>query len=82
MRQKYPQLSKLAQIFLIIPVSTADCERGFSAMAGVKTKTKSNEKSTLNHCLRIPIEGPPILEFDFEKVINSWKEQGHRRLIL
>ena len=35
-----------------------------------------------NHCLRILIEGPPIEEFDFDKVLNPWKEHGHRRLIL
>ena len=83
MHQMYPQLSKLAQICLIIPVSTADCERGFSAMARVKTKLRNQMKNfTLNHCLRILIEGPPIQEFDFEKVLNSWKEHGHRRQIL
>ena len=83
MHQMYPELTKLAQICLIIPVSTADCERGFSAMARVKTKLRNQMKnSTLNHSLRILIEGPPIEEFDFEKVLNTWKEHGHRRLIL
>ena len=83
MHQMYPELSKLAQICLIIPVSTVDCERGFSAMARVKTKLRNQMKnSTLNHCLRILIEGPPIEEFDFEKVLNSWKEHGHRHLLL
>ena len=48
----YPQLLKLAQICLILPVSTADCERGFSAMVRVKSKLR-NEMSnkTLNCCL-------------------------------
>ena len=83
MHQMYPELSKLAQICLIIPVSTGDCERGFSAMVRVKTKLWNQMKnSTLNHCLRILIEGPHIEEFDFEKVLNSWKEHGHRCLIL
>ena len=82
MRQMYPELSKLAQICLIIPVSTVDCERGLSTMALVKMKLRNQMKnSTLNHCLRILIEGPPIEEFDFEKVLNSWKEHGHRRLL-
>ena len=84
MHQMYPQLSKLTQICIIIPVRTADCERGLvSAMARVKTKLRNEMKnSTLNHCLRILIEGPHIQEFDFEKVLNSWKKHGHRRLIL
>ena len=83
LHQMYPELSKLAQICLVIPVSTADCERGFSAMARVKTKLRNQMKnSTLNHCLRILIEGPPIETFDFEKVLDTWKKHGHRRLIL
>ena len=39
----YPCLSKLAGIALTLPVSTADCERGFSTM---NTNTR---KSTQNH---------------------------------
>ena len=34
----YPTLSKLASIALIVPVSTADCERGFSTMNRIKTR--------------------------------------------
>ena len=66
LQQMYPLLHKLAQICLIIPVSTADCEQGFSAMRRVKTKLRNQMKnSTFNHCLRIFIVGPPIAEFDF-----------------
>ena len=83
LQQMYPQLYKLAQICLIIPVSTADCERGFSAMGRVKTKLRNQMKnSTLNHCLRIVIEGPPVADFDFEQTLDSWKEHGHRRVML
>ena len=33
----FPNLSKLAAIGLVIPMSTADCERGFSVLGRIKT---------------------------------------------
>ena len=64
----YPQLLKVAQICLVVPVSTADCERGFSAMVRVKSKLrKQMSNKTLNYCLRILIEGPEMEHFDFVK---------------
>ena len=33
----YPNLSKLAQICLVLPIGTADCERGFSTMKRIKS---------------------------------------------
>ena len=38
----YPTLSKLASIALIVPVSTADCERGFLTMNRIKTDPKDD----------------------------------------
>ena len=32
----------------------------------------------LNQCFRILIEGPPTEKFNFNKVLNNWKE-GHRQ---
>ena len=79
----YPQLLKLAQICLVVPVSTADCERGFSAMVRVKSKLRNQmSNKTLNQCLRILIEGPEIENFDFVKSLDSWKNKVNRRLVL
>ena len=62
----YPELSKLAQICLIIPVSTADCERGFSAMARVKTKLRNQMKnSTLTVLVKKNVS--KNVQFRFEK---------------
>ena len=73
----YPQLLKLAQICLVIPVSTVDVR------ATVRVKSKlCNQMSnkTLNHCLRILIEGAEIEHFDFVKSLDSWKYEVNRRL--
>ena len=33
----FPNLAKIAAIGLLLPMSTADCERGFSALQRIKT---------------------------------------------
>ena len=44
LRDMYPNLAKLASIAVLIPVSTAECERSFSAMNRIKT--------VLRNCLK------------------------------
>ena len=69
----YPNLSKLAKVCLILPVSTADCERSFSTMKRVKTELRNRmNTSTLDALMIIRIEGPPLCEFDFDTALNSW----------
>ena len=43
----YPQLRKLATIALVLPMSTAECERAFSTMKRIKTALR-NRLTTLN----------------------------------
>ena len=78
----YHQLLKQAQICLILPVSTADCEWGFSTMVRVKSKLRNQmNNKTLNCCLGTLIEGLDI-DFDFVKCLDSWKNKINRRLVL
>lgn len=77
----YPNLSKLAKICLILPVSTADCERSFSAMKRIKTDLRNRmNTTTLDALMRICIEGPPLNEFDFDMALNSWSKLRNRRI--
>ena len=81
LRDMFPQLSKLASISALIPVSTAECERAFSAMNRIKTDLRNRLKtSTLDCLMRISIEGPSVQEFDFERAANIWGEMRNRRL--
>lgn len=57
----YPNLSKLAQICLVLLVSTADCERGFSTMKRIKTGLRSQMMNvTLNHRMHISTKDKPL----------------------
>ena len=38
--------------------------------------------ATLNHLLRISIEGPAIDQFDFDKAVSRWGSLRNRRLLL
>ncbi len=80
-RTLYPNLCKLAQICLILPLSTADCERAFSTMKRVKTTLRNRLcTKTLDSLMRIRVEGPDMSSFDFELALNSWAKLCNRRI--
>ena len=61
LRLLYPNLCKLAQICLVLPLSTADCERAFSTMKRVKTPLRNRlNTKTLDSLMRIRIEGADL----------------------
>ena len=81
LQDMYPQLSKLASIAALVPVSTADCERTFSTMNRVKTKLRNRMKtSTLDSLIRISMEGARISQFNFERSADIWATLRNRRL--
>ncbi|KAI8479756.1 hypothetical protein Bbelb_425040 [Branchiostoma belcheri] len=76
-----PNMARLAAAILVVPVSTADCERGFSTMKRVKTCLRNRLKAvTLNNLLMISIEGPEAEEFDFDSACDKWASMCKRRL--
>ena len=64
----YPNLAIISINCLVLPVSTVDCERGFSTMKRIKTHLRSVMKTqTLDCLMRISIEGPELESYDFQK---------------
>ena len=80
----FPNLERLAALAMVLPVTTATVERSFSNMKLVKTRLRSwLGEDTLDQALRVCIEGPARLgKKELEVIINHWKEQKHRKLIL
>ncbi|CAG2186812.1 unnamed protein product [Mytilus edulis] len=69
----YPCLSKYAAIGLVLPVSTADCERCFSCLNRVKTCLRNRLcQKVLNCLMHISIEGPKEEAFDFDKCVVTF----------
>ena len=77
----YPTLSKLASIILTLPISTANCERGFSTMNRIKTDPRNRLKTfTLDMLIRLSSEGPSLETFDFDAAVNVWAQKNKRRI--
>ena len=77
----FPNLSKLATIAALVPVSTAECERSFSAMNRIKTELRNRLKTTTLSCLmRISIEGPSVSDFDYERANSATHLLGNVQL--
>ena len=76
----YPCISRLASIALTLPVSTADCERGFSTMNRIKTNPRNRLKTTnLDLLIRLSSEGPSFDEFVFDAAFTVWAQKSKRR---
>ena len=72
-RDSFTELAKLAAAALVIPMSTADCERGFSAMKRIKTDLRNSLKTeTLDYLMRISIEGKDREDFNFDRSADMW----------
>ena len=60
---------------------SADCERGFSALGRIRTKTKSRlTNKFLNSLLTISVEGPDIKDFNIQECLEKWRGIRKRRV--
>ena len=83
-RAGFPNLSKLAEILEVIPVTTATIERSFSSMKLIKTRLRSRlGEETLEHTMRICIEGPQQLSKQtLEHIIDEYRKIKRRKIVL
>ena len=67
----FPNFALLATIALIIPVSTAECERCFSSMKRIKTTLRNRmETATLDQLMRTANKGHKAEEFNLIKQLT------------
>ena len=80
----FPNLAKLASILIVLPVTTATVERSFSSMKLIKTRLRNRMgENTLEHAMRICIEGPGQLSDEtLEEIIDYYKLSKKRRINL
>lgn len=65
----------LVEILLVLPISSLDCERAFSAQKRIKTSTRSCLKtSRLSDLILVSSEGPDLATFDPSSAIESWRD--------
>jgi len=74
-------VKQLIMIILVLPIGSADAERGFSIMNHIRTNRRASIKpATLDAIMRIRINGPDNLEqFDAQKYSKLWVASNHLR---
>ena len=79
-KDQFPNLIILVDLILTIPASTADCERGFSAMKRIKTDWRCRlATSTLADLMCILLVSSPIDVYDPSKACNLWADDMIRK---
>ena len=69
----------LVDILLVLPISSAQCERGFSAQKRLKSSLRSClHVSTTEDLIRITTEGPSLELFDPTKCAENCLSAGKR----
>ena len=75
-----PNILKLAELALIAPLQTADCERVFSTQNDIKTNDRNRlSEDRLNKLMRIAMCSENVENFDFEEAFQVWSKLKERR---
>ena len=78
----YPAASEAAGRLLVAPVSTVECERGFSKQNIIKTSLRNSlGMAGLNNLMRISVDGPGLVNFNFSSAFKKWKSMKARRIL-
>ena len=79
--EMYPLVYKTAVKLLTVPVSSVECERGFSRQNLIKTKLR-NRLNTCNlyNLMIISLEGPLANTFNFIEAFRRWSSRKQRRI--
>lgn len=77
--ERFSNILVLIEIILCIPVSSAVCERGFSAMARIKSDWRASlTHEMLNYLMAISIHGPAVEQYNCEHALELWFRGGDR----
>ncbi|XP_041856904.1 zinc finger MYM-type protein 1-like [Melanotaenia boesemani] len=78
------ELFRLCKIAVVLPVSSASCERSFSSLRLIKTYLRSTmTEKRLSNLAVLSIESKRTKELDLEKFVKRFAEQhGNRRIQL
>lgn len=79
-RSSFPNLLLIVELILVLPLSTATVERGFSAMKRTKTDWRNSlSVEMLKSLLFISLEGPNLEHFDPMPIVKRWLMEADRR---
>ena len=75
MKEQYPNLLTLIMLAITMPVSTADCERGFSKHNLIKTRIRARLKTeNVGMLMKMSVDTPELSKwkFDFARAFQIW----------
>jgi len=79
LKETFKNVIMLVEIILCIPVSSAVCERGFSAMARIKSDWRASLNiKMLNYLMTITLQGPQPSDYNAERALAMWWHGGQR----
>ena len=72
-----PKLKILMNLLAVLPISSAECERGFSQMNLYHTAVRNRLLTTsVADSMVIGINGPPLSSWNATKYVVSWLQSG------
>ena len=75
----FGNLLHLVELLLVLPMSTAACERGFSCMKRIKTDWHASlTVEMLTKVMFISLNGPIPTEYDAAGAVKWWWKSGER----
>ncbi len=73
----FPEIWKIMNIMMALPIGTASVERSFSQMKLIKTRLRSKLSDlNLEHLMKIAIEGPNLSDVNFMEILHIFKEKN------
>jgi hypothetical protein len=77
---RFSSVMKVVSTFMLLRMSTAVCERGFSMMNRIKSENRAvMVSSTLNTLMLLSIHGHSLESFNPQAAVNHWASTVHRR---
>lgn len=80
-RDEMQNILHLVQILLVLPISSANCERAFSAQKRIKSDVRSSlTSSCLSDLILVSTEVPELQQYDPSSAVERWlKSSGKRK---
>ncbi|TRY78980.1 hypothetical protein DNTS_005253 [Danionella cerebrum] len=75
-KQRFPLLSHILQIIMVLPTSSTCCDKGRVSLQKVRRNIRSRlTQEQTNNLLTIAVNGPPLASFDGKRALDSWFEE-------
>lgn len=75
MKEQFPNIIHLMEIAWVLPVSSVECERGFSRQNLIKTKLWCRLSiDTLDDLMSIDLVGVSVEDFDTKPALRNWQK--------